>query len=119
MLRVAYNSLFHFCAAPVTLVDYYRADYPPPAFAPNDNHLYQFYFVFLRERLVGIDGLEVKAGLDTGVHVNLDNSIFFVSFHFLQIIYSRVARICRVRSYIYMYMQSLQMMLLLMQINKV
>lgn len=37
---------------PVTLVDYYRADYGSPA-----NPLYQFYFVFLREVL--IDGLEV------------------------------------------------------------
>jgi hypothetical protein len=39
---------------PVTLVDYYRADY-------SSNQDYQFYFVFLREVLVGINGLEVTA----------------------------------------------------------
>lgn len=44
---------------PVTLVDYYRADYAPPQFSPNDNSLYQFYFVFLREVAVGIDNVEV------------------------------------------------------------
>ena len=40
---------------PVTLVDYYRADYGSPP-----TSLYQFYFVFLREVLVGINGLEVS-----------------------------------------------------------
>lgn len=44
---------------PVTLVDYYRADYPTSP--PENNFLYQFYFVFLREVLVGINGLEVTA----------------------------------------------------------
>lgn len=36
---------------PGTLVDYYRADYPPIGLATN-TYDYQFYFVFLRESIV-------------------------------------------------------------------
>ena len=45
---------FIYLTVPVTLVDYDRADYSTSAD-------YQFYFVFLREVLVGINGLEVTA----------------------------------------------------------
>ena len=43
---------FIYLTVPVTLVDYNRADY-------STSTDYQFYFVFLREVLVGINGLEV------------------------------------------------------------
>lgn len=54
ILATIHVVIFIYLTVPVTLVDYYRADY-------SSNRNYQFYFVFLREVLVGINGLEVTA----------------------------------------------------------
>ena len=62
---------------PVTLVDYYRADYGSPT-----TSLYQFYFVFLREVLVGINGLEV--GLSSTGSNALSIVAIFIGWEYLR-----------------------------------
>ncbi len=49
-----YGTLISSSSAPVTFVDYYRADY-----ASTQPFDYQFYFVFLRENLFDVSGSSV------------------------------------------------------------
>ena len=83
-------TMIYYFIVPVTFVDYYRGDY---------GSNFQFYFVFLREGLIG-DSVIVSLWLLTKNIRKLKfycaDLLYYIIF-FVQPVYSRVVRICRVR----------------------
>lgn len=61
----------------MAFIDYYRADYDPPLSIHIEGRTplpdnYHFYFVFLRENLVGVSGYEVSIDCIGGVQCQTD-----------------------------------------------